>query len=101
MGTRRAFLQDGSPNGIEAVDDVEDGLPVAPELGGDGWCSLATIRCEQDLSSSQDKGVLGASACLKLATFVFGQRSDEERCFHALYHTTLSITFREFALVFS
>ena len=33
-----------------------------------------------------------------MAAFVFGQRSDEERCFHALYHTTLSITFREFAL---
>jgi recombinational DNA repair ATPase RecF len=35
---------------------------------------------------------------LDVAAFVFGQRSDEERCFHALYHTTLSITFREFAL---
>jgi len=30
--------------------------------------------------------------------FVFAQRSDEERRFHVLYHTTLSITFRESAL---
>jgi hypothetical protein len=36
---------------------------------------------------------------LDLATFVCGQRPDEDRRFHALYHTTLSITFREFALV--
>ena len=48
------------PNGIEAVDDVEDRLPVAPELVGDGRCSFAAIGCEQDLNSSQDKGVLGA-----------------------------------------
>jgi hypothetical protein len=35
---------------------------------------------------------------LDLAAFVFAQRSNEDSCFHALYHTTLSITFREFAL---
>jgi uncharacterized membrane protein len=35
---------------------------------------------------------------LNLATFIVGQGSDEQRCFHVLYHTTLSITFREFAL---
>ena len=35
---------------------------------------------------------------MDLAAFVFGQRSDEERCFHALYYTTLSLTFRAFAL---
>jgi hypothetical protein len=35
---------------------------------------------------------------LDLAAFVVGQGSDEQRCFHALYHTTLSIAFREFAL---
>jgi len=35
---------------------------------------------------------------LDLAAFVFGQRSDEQRGFHALDHTTLSIIFREFAL---
>jgi hypothetical protein len=35
---------------------------------------------------------------LDLTAFFFGQRSDEERSFHTLYHTTLSIIFREFAL---
>ena len=35
---------------------------------------------------------------MDLAAFVFGQRSNKESCFHALYHTTLSLTFRAFAL---
>ncbi len=35
---------------------------------------------------------------MDLAAFVFVQRSDVDRSFHTLYHTTLSITFREFAL---
>jgi hypothetical protein len=98
-GTRRAFLQHRESLGIEAVDDGERCLPVATDLVGSGWCSLAASGCEQNLAAAQDKGVFRASACLDVAAFVFGQRSNGERSFHALSHTTLSIPFREFALV--
>ena len=60
MWTRRAFLQDVEPLGIEAMDDVEHGLPVAPAVLGDCRRSFAAIGGEQDLGSSQDKGIFGA-----------------------------------------
>ncbi len=60
MGTRRAFLQNGESCRIEAMDDVEYGLPVASKLLGYSRRPFATIRRQQDLGSSQDKGVFGA-----------------------------------------
>jgi len=60
MGTRRTFLENGESSRIEAMDDVEHSLPVVPELLGDSPRSFAAIGCQQNLGSSQDKGVFGA-----------------------------------------
>jgi hypothetical protein len=60
MGTRRAFLQYRQSLGIEAVDDVEHGLPVATYLAGSSWSPFAAIGCQQDLAAAQDKGVFRA-----------------------------------------
>ena len=80
------------------MDDIEHRLFVAPQLLGDGRSSFAAIGCQQNLAAAQYEGIGGAQPCLDLATLVFGERSDKERSFHAFYYTTLSITFRDFAL---
>lgn len=60
MGTRRSFLKDSESSSIEAMDNVEHSLPVAPVLVGYSCRPFAALGCEQDLGSSQDKGIFGA-----------------------------------------
>ncbi len=98
MRTRRPLVEHGESGCIEAFDRIANGLVVAAQIFGDSGGALPTGRGEQHLAASQHEGIGRTQPRLDLALFVWGQWSNKNGGFHALYSITFPMTFRQNAL---
>jgi len=98
VGPGGAFDQRLEPVGVEGVQRVEHRLVVDAQICGDAGGPLPAGAGQEDLTATQDEGVLGAQPVLQRVPLLLAQRANKDRWSHAHQRTTFSFTYSEQAL---
>jgi len=92
MGTGGSLAQGVQPGAVEGMDGVAHGLIVAPQVRGDLRRALAARRGEEDLATTQGKGIGRVESGGQDGAFGVRQRTDEDRSSHDRQDTTFPTT---------